>query len=821
MIIGLFVSIEDFNIRLVDKGVMQAAKTHGASVIIYGVSTERVHGFLDEKSATRFFSFDPAKHDGVIMAFSGKPLQDYARKLWSKGFPTMLIARSTGDVPCVINNNRETFRLIVHNLVEKGHHQIAFVSGPANVYSAQERFLGYQQGLRECGIEFDPSLVIDGDYTDQTALQNLNIALAKGWRCTALIGANDRGAIGAMEALRTAGLSPGADVEVVGFDNIPQANWSKPSLSTYDSQTYQMGYQATVELVKCIRKEPFEPCIIVPASFVPRKSTWETSTEADPEQPLAADWRANQFLYEVQLASLRSDTHGKNLMESLRGSTDTPESFLQTFRELIDETTNQGFDVLCLFPVLTELGNVGLEDSTALHTPFALRSLLDEAFAVLSVAVFDAQKRLTETTLRYGNATVPLRELSSSASKEDDVIATFRSTLRDLHIERAGVFLLDTQAKHANEERKAGRWYAWSSARGEVWATRQPVAVSHFDFTSLLPGYRSSTWMYLPLLHDTEILGTVVLDASNEFLVHYPDLIRLFAVSLHATRMHAALMRANADLVETSRLAGLAEMATGVLHNIGNALNSVNTSCSLTTELVRKSRVTSVTKAAQMLRDHREDLAEFLTKDPRGLQLPAYLSQLAGHLQDEQVSLLKELETLRSMVDHINQIVAAQQTYAHVSGPSELISPTVLVEMAMRLCEASIIRHGVTVSRLFSDTSPVLVQRQKAIQILVNLIQNAKEAMSEGGAGDKLLTLHIGPASEGRVAITITDNGIGIPAENLLRIFSFGFTTKEGGHGFGLHNGALAAKEMGGNLTGGSKGTGLGASFVLELQTEG
>ena len=86
----------------------------------------------------------------------------------------------------------------------------------------------------------------------------------------------------------------------------------------------------------------------------------------------------------------------------------------------------------------------------------------------------------------------------------------------------------------------------------------------------------------------------------------------------------------------------------------------------------------------------------------------------------------------------------------------------------------------------------------------------------EGGGAEKRLVVRA-QATEDRLRISIQDNGIGIPAENLARIFSFGFTTRKQGHGFGLHNGALAAKDLGGALTAQSAGPGQGALFVLEL----
>jgi signal transduction histidine kinase len=111
---------------------------------------------------------------------------------------------------------------------------------------------------------------------------------------------------------------------------------------------------------------------------------------------------------------------------------------------------------------------------------------------------------------------------------------------------------------------------------------------------------------------------------------------------------------------------------------------------------------------------------------------------------------------------------------------------------------------------------PITVDKHKVLQILVNLVRNAKYACDESGRSDKLLTLRI-EGAPGGVRICVIDNGVGIPAENMSRLFTHGFTTRVDGHGFGLHSGALAAQELGGSLRVMSDGPGLGATFVLEL----
>ncbi|RYD60460.1 MAG: GHKL domain-containing protein, partial [Verrucomicrobiaceae bacterium] len=183
---------------------------------------------------------------------------------------------------------------------------------------------------------------------------------------------------------------------------------------------------------------------------------------------------------------------------------------------------------------------------------------------------------------------------------------------------------------------------------------------------------------------------------------------------------------------------------------------------------------------------------------------------------EEQEQVLSELRLLSKNIDHIKQIVSMQQGYARVSGVTEALSPADLVEDSLRMNDASLARHGVEVVRDYGEVPQITVEKHKALQILVNLIRNAQQACGKSGRSDKRITVRIS-TSHDRVRISIIDNGVGIPQEHLTRVFAHGFTTKPEGHGFGLHSGALAAREMGGALTVHSDGPGAGATFTLEL----
>jgi len=281
----------------------------------------------------------------------------------------------------------------------------------------------------------------------------------------------------------------------------------------------------------------------------------------------------------------------------------------------------------------------------------------------------------------------------------------------------------------------------------------------------------------------------------------------------------AELNSTQAELLETSRLAGMAEVATSVLHNVGNVLNSVGVSAELATSKVREFRVGSLKNVAELLQEHVEDLPAFLTTDPRGKMLPDYLLKLAVHLAEPQEAILQEMEMLQKNIDHIKEIVAMQQRYARGTGVIEVLSVADLVEDSIRINAASFTRHEVNVARDIAPVPPVKTDRHKVMQILVNLLSNAKHALDHSD-GDRRMMVRVTQNQEGQLEIAVIDNGTGIAPENLDRIFSHGFTTKKLGHGFGLHSGALAARELGGTLTAHSDGPGRGATFTLTLPLE-
>jgi PAS domain S-box-containing protein len=267
-------------------------------------------------------------------------------------------------------------------------------------------------------------------------------------------------------------------------------------------------------------------------------------------------------------------------------------------------------------------------------------------------------------------------------------------------------------------------------------------------------------------------------------------------------------------LRESSHKAGMAEIATGVLHNVGNVLNSLGIANSTARRQIQGLRMERLAQASELLLSNRETIGDFLTKDERGRHLPDYLPALSAQMIAKAQAIQSELEVTEQLLHHLRDVISAQQDLARIGGGREPVRLADLVDTAL-LLEGADLAH-VNVERHYDDLPLVMTDRHKLLQIVVNLLSNACDAVSEGASGTSRVAVRL--AREGDHALlTVEDSGVGMSAEVLAQIWQFGFTTKKAGHGFGLHNSANAAHEIGATLTAHSDGAGRGARFVLRL----
>lgn len=285
-------------------------------------------------------------------------------------------------------------------------------------------------------------------------------------------------------------------------------------------------------------------------------------------------------------------------------------------------------------------------------------------------------------------------------------------------------------------------------------------------------------------------------------------------------RMVDRLAESRAQLLTVAHGAGMSQVAGNVLHNVGNVLSGVCVSADAIKNQLHKSEAGTLKVVSKMLAEHESDLGDFLTRNERGRQIPAFITAMAEQLGAEQQAMLSEVQSLTQAIEHIRHVVTLQQQHTAHKALIEMLEPDTIVEQAVTLCAESFTRHNIKIHRDFQELGALPLDKHRILQVVVNLLTNAIQAVKETKHGKGQVTLRVSRrASDAgdELIIRVEDDGVGVPPENVERIFAFGFTTRPGGQGIGLHSAANMAKEMGGSLAAVPKDPGTGAAFVLTI----
>ncbi|HZM03418.1 MAG TPA: ATP-binding protein [Candidatus Saccharimonadales bacterium] len=327
----------------------------------------------------------------------------------------------------------------------------------------------------------------------------------------------------------------------------------------------------------------------------------------------------------------------------------------------------------------------------------------------------------------------------------------------------------------------------------------------------------------VPVRNGARVIGILAVQSYTAKAYSQGDLNTLQALADHCggalerIRTEENVTLLNIQLLAAARRAGMEEVASSVLHNVGNVLNTVNVSATTLTEKITHSRLAGIVAVAEMLHKHTDDLYSFLTANVRGKQLPEYLSALGRYWTEEQALWVQELKHLAKYINHIKEIISRQQSLAGPSSEVDSVMLSDLLEDALAIAVPNLERWGMTLRREYQAEMAIQVDKRKFILIVVNLLKNAKEALLACDRDDKELIVRTQPQTQGHFCLQVIDNGAGITPENLAQVGSRGFSTKKGGHGFGLHSSTLIARELGGSLSFHSDGLGQGSCFTLML----
>ena len=271
---------------------------------------------------------------------------------------------------------------------------------------------------------------------------------------------------------------------------------------------------------------------------------------------------------------------------------------------------------------------------------------------------------------------------------------------------------------------------------------------------------------------------------------------------------------------------GRLEIVDTILHNIGNAINSVSVGIETIHHQLTNDKLTPrLTALAKALEQNQENFSDYIQNDPQGQKVLPFILTLAADFNIVQQQWEQTVERIRNRTSHIVDIIRTQNSYHRASTTRKDINLRAAILDAIRILQDSIDKRQIQIA-VDCDNAPkeIRIQESQFHQVLVNLIKNAVEAIDElaqSGEGNNNEAPRIEIRShiqDDFLSIDITDNGIGIEAENLQRIFSAGFTSKEHGSGLGLHSSANFVISSGGEIQACSNGKGSGATIRIILR---
>ena len=817
-VIGLLVnSVFDGYEEAIWKSVVLAAEEFDADLLCY------LGGALafDTRSTALFDLVHPDNVDGLVVVagsvgwFAGAA--EVAAKLARLGnVPTVSLSEPLGDTPrLVVENGSAIARLVEHLAVHHGSRRIGFIGGPPKNSDAAERFDGYRDGLARAGIAYDPAFVVAGDFLRASARHALRVLLdERGLDLDAVMAANDMMALEAMDDLRRRGLR----LPVCGFDDVADSASARPPLTTARQPLHEMARESVRLVLAQLRGEAVPAISRFPAQIVVRQScgcTWLDATQAASTEgelarspgELAARLEACFPEFGPRIGQ-RAWAH-ELAAPLVGGAGDGPNGFLYALEQLLARCLDRLPEPAAWIRVLRALFAAAPRGPGGLDAAEIASLSMDAHALVASMATATQLAR----RVRSDEEARALRWLVQPFPVDEETFT--RRLVDELQVLGVRSFFL---SQYLTADQQEAALIAHFDLDDVTELEESPAT---FAPQRLVPGrfsgHRRCSHAVLPVSGPDGLIGFALCEigalspASFEILMH--QLSNVFSVNGLMAEVHEK----HKQLLEAARQAGMAEVAVGALHNVGNLLTSVGVSAEEIRAAAGEMGSAGLSKAAALLAEHAHDLPGFFSGDPRGKLLPTYLTRATTNLVQgiEQIQ-LEALELLEK-TGLVRESIRALQDFAR-GGQEHLLQESielpVVVKAALEIQRANLERHEIRVEQALDGVPPFVAQRSKLVHVLVNLVKNGIEAMRAAPEGARVLTLRAAQEA-GRIRVDVQDSGEGIAAENLGSIFRYGFTTKRDGHGFGLHTCANYMKQMGGSITVSSDGAGRGATFTL------
>jgi DNA-binding LacI/PurR family transcriptional regulator/signal transduction histidine kinase len=785
------------------RNMTEAAAAAGADLFCF------VSGVLsfDTPNSGLIDLLDPRTLDGLVVVagsvgwLSGAPrVADPIRRLGP--LPTVTLSEQVaGTTSLLVDNAAGITAALEHLARDHGCRRVAFVRGPASNADASARLDAFRAALAGVGLPWDPALVVGGDFERASGMAAVRELLARGVAFDALLASNDVMALGAMDELRRLGRAVPRDVAVVGFDDLADA--ASLGLTTIRQPLPEMGREAVRLLLARVRGEAVSEVLRFPARPVIRSScgcgdVGARSWRPAPSLAACETPAALAAALERQFADLGARIGAPGWAQELARAalTETPEAdhpFLRACAALLDRglrRTSEPRDWFRLVRAALEPQRHRPGDAGARAA--ALSETAHELVGTRAAAEELDRRTRTDEETRVLRRLIEPMPLPDETLKENLTASLPALGMRSFFLSR-----------FSGPDRREAELLVHFDLDGAVALEDHPL---RFPSWRLVPGRLGGgprSFVVLPVHSPVELLGYAVCEVGPMNPSGYELLMHEISTVLGVNLLMGELSEQHRQLVETARQAGMAEVAVGALHNIGNLLVSVGASAE---------QIQTAAAAAQRALPARPPGSPTA---PDAAEVA--LAQAVESIRGQATALLQNTglirESIRALQDHARGGRDPLQR--------ERFELADVVRAALEIQRPHLERHGVQVRQQLARVPPLVAPRSRLVHVIVNLLKNAAEAMRETPPGQRRITLRAGLREDGRVALEVRDTGPGILADQLPRIFSYGFTTKPDGHGFGLHTCAAYLKQMGGEIAVRSDGPDPGAAFTVVLPAGG
>jgi len=769
-------------------GMVEAARAGGANLVFLAGCMLRAPLRSGERHNV---VYDLARSDGIdgLVLLAGTltnhlgpdDLAHYCERYRPR--PMSSVAVELDGMTGILVDGEQSLREGIRHLVQDHQfRRIAFVGGPEGNKEAQDRLRTYREALTEYGLLPPDSLIATGDYQYESGVDAVRVLLdERGATFDAIVAANDQMALGAIDALRVRDMRVPRDVAIIGFDDITEARYSSPPLTTIRQPLRQQGRLAVEVLLQRLRGEQVEDVLVLPTELVVRRSCGcypdgrRVSMPRNPRSPLTS---SGTELTVDEALRLRRPQILEAMREPIRGLLDgipegweeslldafiaevrgAPAGFADRVNTLLKETMRSGATGNPWQPALSAL-NRELLPCLASDPVMSSRAedLLQEARILVGEAVGDSQAQHRLMIERRTRALSQATEILSAAFDLESLGQAIRDCLPRLGVPSA-YLVVDDEVSHAG----ARVVFAHDPVRDSATLERlRDAAVEETSMPDgLLPVDRAYAMVVEPLFFKDDPLGYAIFEMGPIEAFTYEALrIRLSGALKVALLIEELRVRAG-QLRQAQKMETLGELSGAIAHDFNNLLQAIHGYAELAG-----------------------------AADPGNAELTADIEEIV-RAADRASGLTRQLLTF------------SQPTRANARVVDVNMCIRETVPMMRRLLGATIQLSAV----LRPEAGTILIDPSQLEQAIVNLCVNARDAMPGGGS----LTIETGrrPAGPGVPSspsdlepelwaplpsgeqdltfVAVSDTGVGIPPEIRDRIFEPFFTTKETGQGTGL-----------------------------------